>query len=319
LLVSSLRSKGYKEDRNLSDSFYAFKNYSKSELDEKGFYFDIYQRKGSFWVAFRGTANFGGGVADLKQIMNIDVDQSVYEYANQLIAFLTGKKGIDPSRIATTGHSLGGGLATYSHLLNSAAFALNFNPAELGAANNVRVPNDAVRTRVINYLSYEPGSETADFVHQGTRIAKELIDSPKIPEGYIYGNSYYLPIEIGPSNWHLAKKLAIASGSRKIVTTGVRKFAMHPIISTAKVGYAGAKTYVDIDSTEQATWANFQLHSLDPLAHSISNLISTPRQFVCGMPAQSSGVKTQLKPQSRWEALKKVRPNRKQVETDGLP
>lgn len=341
--ASTVLSMGYVERPDLSSEFYANKRYSRAVLEAADFYFEIYERSGQLVVVFRGTSQGSGWLTDGKQILNVGVGKGLYEYADQLLVFLIKTKGIDPKTISVTGHSLGGGLAAYTHMRNNTAFAMTFNPAELGSGNNARIQQKDAAARVFNFLSYVPGAEVADLVNQGTFVAKEVLKQPmmELPDGFLYGSKYYLPIEVGKSEWKLAKYAAFGAGavgvapggvllslvsaatlgmaadSEKVATAKARTIEgaagfsawnviRHPVRSALFGGASAAVAYQKILPMEQLGWGIFRLHIMEPLALTTEALQNSPRQFICGVPITPASVKNQLKVQSRVKAFEKM-------------
>jgi hypothetical protein len=330
-----LAAAGYIARTDLQDAFFRATKLNWQKLESEDFEFEIYERGGHFVVAFRGTSLPSGWLSDARQIMSIDVGRGLYEYADQLLKFLI-KSGIDRRHISTTGHSLGGGLAAYSHIRNDTAFAMTFNPAEVSAANDKRASNTGAQKRVFNYISYVPGTDAADFVSQGTQVAKELVRQPLIdlPDGHLYGSKYYLPIPVGASEWKLAKMAAYAGGAMGAAPGGVAQALLvaagsaavtpderintakarvaevtvahvaknaifHPFRTIALGAVSAVEAHRRVAPIENLTWGVFNLHIMQPLEESASLLFVDPQSVVCAGPATPAFVTQQLDTTSR--------------------
>ena len=331
-----LANAGYRLRADMHDSFFNQSSLSEEKLEREDFEFEIWERNGYFVVAFRGTSLPSGWISDARQILNIDVGKGLYEYADKLIKYLIKDVGIDRSRIATTGHSLGGGLAVYSHLQNDTDFAIVFNPAELSSENQARAKNPRAAERVFNYMSYVPGTDAADFVSQGSFVAKELLKLPfmELPDGKLYGKRFYLPITVFSSEWKLAKTAGIVTGvgamtpyglsagivaaaesasiapdsrvatakTRGIETAGATAaatFWLHPVRSTILGGFFGIAAYNKVAPIENIAWGIFQMHIMKPLAAAAATRFFEPVSLTCTGPATPAFVKQQVDITSR--------------------
>jgi hypothetical protein len=331
-----LANAGYVVRTDLHDAFFKQAKLNDEKLEKEDFEFEIYDRHGYFVVVFRGTSLKSGWLSDARQILNMDVGRGLYEYADLLVRYLIRTVGIDRRHISTTGHSLGGGLAVYSHMRNDTDFAMAFNPAELSAANHTRAYNPAAAKRVFNYISYVPGTEAADFVSQGSFVAKEMQKMPllELPDGHVYGEKYYIPIHVGGSDWKLATMGAVAGGAIGAAPLGVveglaaaaRGAALAPEekINTAKanaVKVTGAKVvmrvilhprrtvlgggigavagYIKVAPMENLAWGVFQMHIMKPLEAATSSKYIDPQSVVCAGPPTPQFVKQQVDITSR--------------------
>ena len=331
-----LATAGYRLRADMHDDFFRQSSLSEEKLEKEDFEFEIWERDGYFVVAFRGTSLPSGWISDARQILNIDVGKGLYEYADQLIKYLIKGARIDRSRIATTGHSLGGGLAVYSHLRNDTDFAIVFNPAELSWENQARAKNPLAAGRVFNYMSYVPGTDAADFVSQGSFVAKEMLKLPlmELPDGKLYGKRFYLPITVFSSEWNLAETAGIVTGvgaitpyglsagivaaaesasiapnsrvatakTRGIETAGATAAATfwhHKVRSTILGGFFGIAAYNKVAPIENIAWGIFQMHIMNPLAAAAETRFFEPVSLTCTGPATPALVKQQVDITSR--------------------
>lgn len=326
-----LATAGYRLRADMHDDFFRKSKLSEEKLEKEDFEFEIWERDGYFVVAFRGTSQPSGWESDARQILNIDVGKGLYEYADKLIKYLIKDARIDRSSIATTGHSLGGGLAVYSHLRNDTDFAIVFNPAELSSENHARAKNPRAAEQVFNYMSYVPGTDAADLVSQGSFVAKEMLKLPfmELPDGKLYGKRFYLPIPVWGSEWGFAKHAAIASGvlaitpsgvgagmvvaagsasiapdsrvatakTRGIATAGamaVRKIKLNPVRSTIRGGIGFVAAYNTVAPMENIFWGIFQMHIMQPLEAAAATRFFDPVSLTCTGPATPAFVKQQV-------------------------
>lgn len=203
--------------QDLVEEFSRAQGLTQERLDAMAFHAELYARDDEWVLAFRGTVGgLGGWATNLAQILSVVemVDNGTegnkgaagqYEVADRLVKFLL-RKGVPRERLYVTGHSLGGGLATYAHLANNLAGALVFNPAQLGVASRTLLARQkhyvSAQGRVANYMSQSRSEfNDADPVSQGTSTVSTLLAKVNINVpawGSLHGSTFYIPVEEEP-------------------------------------------------------------------------------------------------------------------------
>lgn len=207
-----LKNARFVDQGGLLDEFRRSHGLTLERLDAMQFHAELYSRDDEWVVAFRGTIGGGGWKTNLAQILGSveAIDNGTddrkgaigqYEVANKLVKFLL-QRGVPREKLYVTGHSLGGGLAVFSHLSNDLAGALTFNPAQLGGTSRMmveRLPHyTRAQGRIANYMSLSRDEDTkADPVSQGTSIASRVLSKFGVEVssfGSLHGATFYVPI-----------------------------------------------------------------------------------------------------------------------------
>lgn len=203
--------------QDLIEEFKREAGLTQERLDAMGFHAEVYSRDDNWVLVFRGTVGgVGGWATNLAQILSManmvdngseDKNGAVGQYgvADKLVKHLL-RRGVPRDKLYTTGHSLGGGLASYTHLSNNLAGALMFNPAQLGVASRRQLETlphyGSAQTRMANYMSQSRTEmNDSDIVSQGTATASAVLSKVDInvPSwGSLHGATFYIPIDEEP-------------------------------------------------------------------------------------------------------------------------
>jgi len=124
---STFAPAGYERDLNWWD-YFKRAGFSQSQIDKiekSGFSATIFRKNGSgeIVIAFRGT-EFGSGLSDMRRDLHTDRDALASQATGQVIQYnaaaaLAKYVRDQGAPVVLTGHSLGGGLASYAGSVNN--------------------------------------------------------------------------------------------------------------------------------------------------------------------------------------------------------
>lgn len=197
-----------------------------------------------------------------------------FDVADRIVAAVI-KAGTVADKLVVTGHSLGGGYATYAGVHQRVGQVVGFNPAPLNARQLEDIDADRadMAERVRYYAGYIPAMDGRPMVFDPVSQMPSVLGGGDMSSMKVTGRAYYAPVclSFGSASYRVFDA-ALQARLDRLISPAPQRAAMdckaHPLLCSMKAAAQNTKS-AQFAAVSQYAWRLLTAHRMRELAQSL--------------------------------------------------